>query len=110
MSRVRRPATAVLLLTLAGVAMSWQASAEAASARDHRRDHGVMHGHHTTKVRAGNGQYNRNYVTVSGPTTQRGVQQVSNTIIGGRDHNVNILCKGRHICKIHQHLRIVNGR
>jgi hypothetical protein len=51
-------------------------------------------------VHVGNGNRNKIYAGVLDPTIMRGVQQVSNTTVGGATHTQVVLCKKHRVCKI----------
>lgn len=52
--------------------------------------------------RVGNGSGNHNALSIRSPTTNHGMQIISNANAGGINSSRNAFCKKQHICKIHQ--------
>ncbi|WP_424533114.1 hypothetical protein ACOZ38_22240 [Sphaerisporangium viridialbum] len=105
---VRRLALAALVIAAAAaVASPSQASAGTGAAP--RRslaalvtdDHGPIH------MRNGNGRGNKSYSEILSPTVITGLQNVSNTTLGGNSHTESAICKKKvRICKIVQKARL----
>jgi hypothetical protein len=50
----------------------------------------------------GNGSHNHNAFSINSPTTNRGLQIVSNANAGGRGSTRQAICKRQRTCGIHQ--------
>ena len=50
----------------------------------------------------GNGSHNHNAFSINSPTSNRGLQIVSNANAGGRGSTRNAICKRQRFCGIHQ--------
>ncbi|GAA1256965.1 hypothetical protein GCM10009677_04050 [Sphaerisporangium rubeum] len=100
-----RVALVVSALVLSAGVVSPGGVADAAASpgrpRAHRHD-----GHHSNRLRIGNGKGNKVFVEWNSPAYLNGAQHGENSAIGGAVFSASAICRSRHrVCKIRQRLR-----
>lgn len=100
--RVRAPRLAVLLLAVAGAVAGVGPAADASAVPRQVASALQSDGWGTFFTNSGNGKFIKNSFSIESPTVQRGIQNISNTAIGGRNPTQAAFCKRKF-----RHCRIV---
>ncbi|MEV7968726.1 hypothetical protein AB0O34_22485 [Sphaerisporangium sp. NPDC088356] len=106
-AHVRRLTLAALVIAAAGAVASPSQASAGPPATSRGSLAAVLAGDHgPVRMRDANGKHNTSYSQILSPIASTGLQNVSNTSVGGNSHTESAVCKKKvRICEITQKLR-----